>query len=45
LAFTGGANAEMVFPVIVAKLSSGILALLLALFLLDKKILKFEATQ
>ena len=41
LAFTGGVNPEMVFPVIVAKLSGGILAVLLAVFLLDKKILKF----
>ena len=41
LAFTGGANAEMVFPVIVAKLSGGILAILLALFLLKKKIIDY----
>ena len=41
LAFTGGANAEMVFPVIVAKLSGGILAILLAIFLLKKKMLKY----
>ena len=41
LAFTGGANAEMVFPVIVAKLSSGILSILLAFFLLKKKIIKY----
>ena len=40
LAFTGGANPEMVFPVIVAKLSGGILAMLLAVFLLKKKLLK-----
>lgn len=40
LAFTGGANAEMVFPVIVAKLSGGILAILLTIFLLKKNILK-----
>ena len=41
LAFTGGANPEMVFPVIVAKLSGGILAVLLTVFLLKKKILKY----
>jgi len=41
LAFTGGANPEMVFPVIVAKLSGGILAVLLAYFLLKKRMLKF----
>lgn len=34
LAFTGGANPEMVFPVIVANLTGGILAILLALLLL-----------
>ena len=42
LAFTGGANAEMVFPVIVAKLSGGVLAVLLALFLLKKGIINAE---
>jgi len=41
LAFTGGVNPEMVFPVIVAKLSGGILAILLALYLLKKKVLKY----
>lgn len=41
LAFTGGANPEMVFPVIVAKLSGGIFAVLLAMFLLNKKVLKY----
>ncbi|MCL2708010.1 MAG: ethanolamine utilization protein EutH [Defluviitaleaceae bacterium] len=41
LAFTGGANAEMVFPVIVAKLSGGLLAVLMTVFLLNKKILKY----
>lgn len=34
LAFAGGANAEMVFPVITAKLTGGILAVFLAIFLL-----------
>lgn len=33
LAFTGGANPEMVFPMIVAKLSAGILAILLIVLL------------
>jgi ethanolamine transporter len=41
LAFTGGANPEMVFPVIVAKLSGGILAVLLTVFLLKRKWLKY----
>ena len=41
LAFTGGANAEMIFPVIIAKLSGGICAILLALFLMNKKIIKY----
>ena len=41
LAFTGGANLEMVFPVIVAKLSGGILAVLLALFLVKRGVLKY----
>jgi ethanolamine transporter len=41
LAFTGGVNPEMVFPVIVAKLSGGVLAVLLAVLLLKKKVLKF----
>ncbi|WNY28102.1 hypothetical protein MmiEs2_02840 [Methanimicrococcus stummii] len=40
LAFAGGVNTEMVFPVIVAKLSGGILAILLTLFLLKKNVLK-----
>jgi ethanolamine transporter len=42
LAFTGGANPEMIFPVIIAKLSGGILAVLLAIVLTKKKILRFE---
>ena len=37
LAFTGGANAEMVFPVIVAKLSGGLFAVLLAILLLKRR--------
>ena len=37
LAFTGGVNAEMVFPVIVAKLTGGLLAILLVYTLLQKK--------
>ncbi len=41
LAFAGGVNAEMVFPVIVAKLSAGILALVLAVVLIKKKVLKY----
>ncbi|MDL2235149.1 ethanolamine utilization protein EutH [Christensenellaceae bacterium OttesenSCG-928-L17] len=41
LAFTGGVNPEMVFPVLVAKLSGGILAILLAALLLKKKVLKY----
>jgi ethanolamine transporter len=41
LAFAGGVNPEMIFPVIVAKLSGGILAILLAILLVKKKILKF----
>jgi ethanolamine transporter len=40
LAFTGGANPEMIFPVIVANLSGGFLAILLTIALLNKKILK-----
>jgi ethanolamine transporter len=40
LAFTGGASPEMVFPVIVANLSGGILAILLALLLLKLNVLK-----
>jgi ethanolamine transporter len=40
LAFTGGVNAEMVFPVIVAKLSGGILAIVLAMVLLKRGVLK-----
>jgi ethanolamine transporter len=42
LAFTGGANPEMIFPVIVAKSSGGILAILLAILLLKKNIIKFD---
>jgi ethanolamine transporter len=42
LAFTGGANPEMIFPVIIAKLSGGILAILLAMVMIKKKILQFE---
>ena len=42
LAFTGGVNPEMVFPVIAAKLSGGILAILLAVMLLRKNTLKLE---
>ena len=42
LAFTGGVNPEMVFPVIIAKLSAGILAILLTIYLLNKNILKIE---
>ncbi|MDR1137121.1 MAG: ethanolamine utilization protein EutH [Synergistaceae bacterium] len=42
LAFTGGASPEMIFPVIVAKLSGGILAILLAVLLLEKGIIKFD---
>ena len=41
LAFTGGVNPEMVFPVIAAKFTGGILAILLAILLLKKKILKY----
>lgn len=41
LAFTGGANAEMVFPVIVANLSGGICAILLALLLIKRKLIKY----
>ncbi|MGF7018467.1 ethanolamine transporter EutH [Lachnospiraceae bacterium PF1-21] len=42
LAFTGGANPEMVFPVIVAKLSGGILAIALTLFLLKRGKIKAD---
>lgn len=42
LAFTGGASPEMVFPVIVAKLSGGILAIALTLFLLKRGKIKAE---
>ncbi len=42
LAFTGGVNPEMVFPVVVAKLSGGILAVVLALLLLRKNVIKAE---
>jgi Ethanolamine utilization protein len=45
LAFTGGVNPEMVFPVIVAKLSAGILAILLTIYLLNKNILKIEKSE
>ncbi len=41
LAFTGGANPEMVFPVIIANLSGGILAIALTIFLLNKKVIKY----
>jgi len=41
LAFAGGANAEMVFPVIIAKLSGGILSILLAVLLMKRGVLKF----
>jgi ethanolamine transporter len=41
LAFTGGVNPEMMFPVIVSKLSAGILAVLMAIFLVKKNVLKF----
>ncbi|MDR2943554.1 MAG: ethanolamine utilization protein EutH [Methanosarcinales archaeon] len=40
LAFVGGVNSEMVFPVITAKLTGGILAVFLTLFLLKKNVLK-----
>jgi len=40
LAFTGGANPEMVFPVIVAKFTGGILAISLAVILLKRNALK-----
>lgn len=43
LAFTGGVNPEMVFPVIVAKLSGGILAVLLAVILLRKNVIRLDA--
>ena len=42
LAFTGGVNPEMVFPVIVAKFTGGILAILLAVTLLKRKALKLD---
>lgn len=42
LAFTGGANPEMIFPVIVAKLSGGCLAIALTLFLLKRGKIKAE---
>ena len=45
LAFAGGVNPEMVFPVIIAKLSGGVLAVLLAIFLLNKKILKIDTPE
>ena len=41
LAFTGGVNPEMVFPVIAAKLTGGLLAILLALLLLKKNVIKY----
>ena len=41
LAFTGGVNPEMVFPVIIAKLSGGVLAIVLAIVLINKKVLKY----
>ena len=40
LAFTGGVNAEMVFPVIVAKLTGGLLAILLVFTLLQKNAIR-----
>ena len=42
LAFTGGVNPEMVFPAIVAKLTGGILAIILALALLSREKEKAE---
>lgn len=40
LAFTGSVNPEMVFPVIVANFTGGILAVLLAIILLKKNVVK-----
>jgi len=40
LAFTGGANPEMVFPVLVAKLAGGVLAIALGMLLVHKKVIK-----
>lgn len=45
LAFVGGVNSEMVFPVIVAKLTGGLLAVLLTLYLLKKNVLKVGKTE
>ena len=45
LAFTGGVNAEMVFPVIVAKLTGGILAILLVYILLQKNVLRLPENE
>jgi ethanolamine transporter len=42
LAFAGGVNPEMVFPVIVAKLSGGILAIALAIALLKRSVIKLD---
>ena len=41
LAFTNAINPEMVLPVTVAKLTGGVLAVCLAIFMLNKKILKY----
>ncbi|MDL2261259.1 ethanolamine utilization protein EutH [Methanimicrococcus sp. OttesenSCG-928-J09] len=42
LAFIGGANPEMVFPAIVGKLTAGVLAVALTVYLLQRNILKIE---
>ena len=44
LAFTGGANAEMVFPVIMAKLTGGILAIVLTYILLKRNAIRLPET-
>ena len=45
LAFTGGVNREMIFPVIVAKLTAGICAIILAAVLVAKKADGAEASK
>jgi ethanolamine transporter len=43
LGFTAGANSEMIFPVVVGKLTAGITAVILSLFLAPKLLEKVES--
>ena len=42
LGFTAGFNADMIFPMIIAKLVGGITAVLLAMFIANKTLVKIE---